>query len=288
MMATAWGYKNNVIIKKSYQDSIMFLYADSIEETNTDKLIVSYSNDMTYGYYNDTITWENLAKLVHMKGYHWINHHLTDDAHRKEENCIAGFNLLVLDVDGTCSLSTAQLLLKKYQAIYYTTKSHTDTSNRFRIILPLNYTLKLDAKDYKELYKNILKDLPFEVDEQCSHRSKKWLTHQGQVTVTEGELFDILPYIPKSAKNDERITKIQDQSQLDNIERWVMNNIGDGNRNNMLLRYALILMDSGLSFEAIKEKTINLNNKLADKLDELELANTVFHTIAGRIYAKSN
>ena len=288
MMATAWGYKNNVIIKKSYQDGIMFLYADSIEETNTDKLIVSYSNDMTYGYYNDTITWENLAKLVHMNGYHWINHHLTDDAHRKEENCIAGFNLLVLDVDGTCSLSTAQLLLKKYQAIYYTTKSHTDTSNRFRIILPLNYTLKLDAKDYKELYKNILKDLPFEVDEQCSHRSKKWLTHQGQVTVTEGELFDILPYIPKSAKNDERITKIQDQSQLDNIERWVMNNIGDGNRNNMLLRYALILMDSGLSFEAIKEKTINLNNKLADKLDELELANTVFHTIAGRIYAKSN
>ena len=51
----------------------------------------------------------------------------------------------------------------------------------------------------------------------------------------------------------------------------------------MLLRFALILLDANFSFEKIKEKTISLNNKLADKLDELELSETVFHTVASRL-----
>ena len=284
-MATAWGYKNNILIKKSFSDSIMFLSADSLQETNLDEVIVSYTNktDMTTGYMNEKVPFDKLPKLFSATGFHWLNHHVSD-GYRKEENAIKGFNLLVLDVDGTCNLSTAKLLLKDYKAIYYTTKSHTDTENRFRIILPTNYTLKLDAKDFKEFYQNVLKDIPFEVDEQASHRVKKWLSNPNTIVeTTEGILFDVLPYIPKSAKNDERERMLKDQSELDNLERWVMNNIGDGNRNNMLLRYALILIDAGFKFDEIKEKTITLNNKLMDKLDELELANTVFHTVAGRL-----
>lgn len=272
-------------------ESIMFLYADSIEETNLNEMIISYTNnvDMTTGYRNELVSFTKLDKLFTANGYHWLNHHVKDN-YRKEDNAITGFNLLVLDVDGTCSLASAKLLMKKYKAIYYTTKSSTDKNNRFRIILPMNYTLKLDAKDYKEFYKNIIKDLPFEVDEQCSHRTKKWLSHGEldddevtNLTKTDGELFDVLPYIPKSAKNDEREKLYTEQSDLDNLERWVMNNIGDGNRNNMLLRYALILLDNNFRFETIKEKTIALNNKLADKLSEIELANTVFHTVADRM-----
>lgn len=284
-MATAWGYKNNIIIKKSYVDNIMFLHADSIQETNTDKLIVSYTNhsDMTTGYNNDLVSFDNLPKLFKANGYHWLNHHVKD-GYRKEDNCIVGFNTLVFDVDGTCSLNTAMLLLKKYKAIYYTTKSHTDQVNRFRIVIPTNYTLKLDAKDYKELYNNIINDLPFEVDTQCSHRAKKWLANSNtQIHVTDGELFDVLPYIPKSSKNDERVKSIESQQDLDRLERWVMNNIGDGNRNNMLLRYALLLIDSGFDFANIKDKVGSLNNKLADKLDELELTNTIYHTVAGKL-----
>lgn len=285
MMATAWGYKNNIIIKKSYLDSILFLHADSIEETDTDKLIISYTNapDMTKGYRNETAKFEDLPKLFKADGFHWLSHHV-QHGYRKEENGISGFNLLVLDVDGSTNLSTAKLLLNGYKAIYYTTKRHTDSENRFRIILPTNYTLKMDSKEYKEFYNNILKDLPFEVDTQCAIRTKKWLSNaNAEVSIIDGELFDVLPYIPKSSKNAEREQRLESQQELDNLERWVINNTGDGNRNNMLHRYASVLMDAGFSFESIKEKTIALNNKLIDKLDELELANTIFHTIAGKM-----
>lgn len=286
-MAIAWGYKNNILIKKSYVESILFLHADTIQETSLDSLIVSYTNqpDMTTGYFNDVISFDQLQTLAVADGYHWLSHHLKE-GYRREENAINGFNLLVLDVDGSINLSTAQMLLKKYTALYYTTKRHTDQTNRFRIVLPLNYTLRLDSKEFKELYQNVLKDLPFEVDAQCGQRAKKWLSNpNATVIVTEGELFDILPYIPKTSKNEERERLLHDQAHLDNLERWVINNTGDGNRNNMLLRYALLLTDAGFTFDGIKDKVIMLNDKLSDKLDELELHTTIFHTVASRLAA---
>lgn len=286
MMAIAWGYKNNIVIKKSFTDSILFLHADTIQETNLDNLIVSYTNspDMTSDYFNDTVSIENLSQLVQMADFHWLSHHV-EHGYRKEENAIAGFNLLVLDVDSSTKLTTAMMLLKKYTAIYYTTKRHQENGeDRYRIILPLNYTLKLDSKEYKELYNNVINSLPFEVDAQCGQRAKKWLTNpNAQVHTVEGELFDILPFIPKTSKNEEREKLLQDQSQMDNLERWVINNTGDGNRNNMLLRFAMILVDAGFSFDSIKDKVISLNNKMADKLDEIELYNTIFHSVAAKL-----
>lgn len=170
----------------------------------------------------------------------------------------------------------------KLEELFYANLENGE--DRYRIILPLNYTLKLDSKEYKELYNNVINSLPFEVDAQCGQRAKKWLTNpNAQVHTTEGELFDILPFIPKTSKNEEREKLLQDQSQMDNLERWVINNTGDGNRNNMLLRFAMILVDAGFSFDNIKDKVISLNNKMADKLDEIELYNTIFHSVAAKL-----
>lgn len=296
-MATAWGYKNAIVIKKQYSDGVMFLKADSIKETNLDEMILSATSntDMTTGYDNLKVAFNAVHKLLKAPGFHWVSHHLgkknPDDkaGYRKEEYIIPGFNLLVLDVDGTCQLSTAKMLLKDYTAIYQTTKSHTEETNRFRILLPLNYTLHLDSKDYKELYNNIISDLPFEVDEACSHRSKKWLSNpNADIEYVEGELFDVLPYIPKTTKNDERQEQLKNQSDLDNLERWTINNTGDGNRNNMIHRFAMILVDSGKSLNQVKDAVITLNNKLPDKLSEMELARSIFHTVAQRIVERDD
>lgn len=278
-MAIAWGYKNNIVIKKSYTDSIMFLNADTIQETNLDECILSFSKDITDGYKNQIVPFNKLDKLLTKDKYHWLSHHLVN-GYRKEDNCAVGFNLLVLDVDGTCNLSTAQMLLKGYKAIFQTTKSHTDDDPHYRIILPINYVLKLDAKDYKEMYNAVIAQLPFEVDTQCNQRSRKWETNKNATIIhQDGELFDILPFIPKTTKNEERQSKLKDQEHLDNLERWVINNTGDGNRNNMLLRYAMVLVDSGYSNQTIKEKVKTLNGKLVDKLDDMELYSTIFMTI---------
>lgn len=292
-MATAWGYKNNVVIKKSYMEGILFLKGEALEVTDLSRMIVSYSSDMTVGYQNAYAPFDKLHKLVNTPGLHWLNHHLrggekADDqgiyqGYRSDDHCKPGTNLLVLDIDGTVQLSTAQILLKDYKALYYTTKSHTEQENRFRVLIPLNYTLYLNQSEYKELINNIMQGLPFQVDTSSNQRVKKWLSHSGDYYYTDGEMFDVLPYIPKTSKNEERSKLYQTQSDMDNLERWVLNNTGSGNRNDMLVRYALILVDAGFKQDAIKEKVSELNQKIQDPLPEEELLSTIFRTVTSAL-----
>lgn len=277
-LATAYGYKNNIIIKKAFNDGIEFLRGESLKETDLSKMVVSYSRDMTTDYSNEHAPFDQLHKLTQAQGMHWINHHLKG-GYRNEENAEPGFNMVIIDVDGTCNLSTAKLLLKDYKALYYTTKSHTDQNHRFRIILPINYELAMDAKDYKEFYNNVLQWLPFDADPSASHRCKKWLSNAGHFEYTDGELLDVLPFIPKTSKNEERKARFDSQQSLDNLERWIINNTGDGNRNNMLLKYAYILLDAGFDFDGVRARVVALNDKLPDKLDEMEIMGSIMVTI---------
>lgn len=277
-MAIAYGYKNNIIIKKSYADGIEFLRGETLKETNLSEIIVSYSDQITEGYRNERPAWDALHKLTQAPGMHWTAHHL-NNGYRNEENAIQGFNLAVIDVDGGAELSTVKLLLNKYRYMVYTTKRHTDAENRFRLILPLNYELKLDAKDYKEFMTNIYEWLPFEVDTATNQRARKWMSHDGTYEYNDGEMLDALPFIPKTSKNEQRKELMNSQQSMDNLERWAINNIGDGNRNNMLLRYGMILVDAGFSFDEVHSKVNLLNEKIPDKLEEAEIMSTIMVTV---------
>lgn len=284
-LAIAYGYKNNIIIKKSFSDGIEFLRGETLEETDLNRMRVAYSTDIAVDYSNEYAPFDKLFKLTQMNGLHWINHHLID-GHRQEDSCLTGFNLAVVDVDGTAQLSTVKMLLKGYKYLIYTTKRHTDQENRFRIIFPMNYTLELDAKDYKEFMANLYEWLPFEVDTATNQRARKWLSHDGHYEYHDGELLDVLPFIPKTSKNEERKAQLNTQQQMDNLERWVLNNSGDGNRNNMLLRYAMILLDAGYGFEDIRSRVVQLNNKMPDKLDEAELMVTIMVTVGKQLASR--
>lgn len=277
-LAIAYGYKNNIIIKKSFSDGIEFLRGETLKETDLNKMVIAYSQDITTDYNNERAPFDQLHKLTQAAGMHWVAHHL-NGGYRNEENCIPGFNLVVIDVDGGTTMAAAKLLLKGYKYLMYTTKRHTDEENRFRVILPINYELEMDAKDYKEFMANIYSWLPFEVDTATNQRSRKWMSHNGTFEYNEGELLDALPFIPKTSKNEERKQLMDSQQSMDNLERWVINNIGDGNRNNLLLRYAMILMDGGYDFEGIRARVVSLNDKIADKLEEAEIMGTIMVTV---------
>lgn len=278
-LAIAYGYKNNIIIKKSFSDGIEFLRGETLKETDLHKMVISYSTDITTDYRNEYAPFDQLHKLTQANGMHWVAHHL-NGGYRNEENCIAGFNLVVIDVDGGVNISTAKLLLKNYKFLIYTTKRHTDQEHRFRIILPINYQLEMDAKDYKEFMSNIYEWLPFEVDTGTNQRARKWLSNEGFYEYNEGDVLDALPFIPKTSKNEERKELLNSQHSMDNLERWVLNNSGDGNRNNMLLRYAMILLDAGFDFEGIRHRVMSLNEKMPDKLDEAEILSTIMVTVS--------
>jgi hypothetical protein len=279
-MAIAYGYQNNIVIKKSFIDGIEFLKGESLQETNLDNLLVSYSNHVAYNYVNDSIKWEdNVQKLVQMEGMHWCTHHFNDN-HRCDDKAITGFNMLVIDVDGTFPMQSAQTLLKEFTSIFYTTKRHgQDGQDRYRIVLPMKYVLKLDGNEYKEFMQSIYDWLPFKVDDDTGQRSRKWLSnHKTTLVTNDGSLFDPLEYIPKTTNNEKRKAKLIDQQALSNIERWFVNNTGAGNRSNQLIKFALLLVDGGNTMNQVQQAVLSLNEKLADSLPEEEILTTIMVT----------
>lgn len=78
--------------------------------------------------------------------------------------------------------------------------------------------------------------------------------------------------------------RIQQYQDMDGIERWFMANSGDGNRNNQLLRYALMLVDSGYNLADIDMKIDNLNRKLDNPLSSDEIDQTIRKTVSKKYY----
>ncbi len=283
-LATAWGYKNHMIIKKSFIDGIEFFKGETLKETNTDEMIVSYSNHWAYNFVPEKVPFELLHQLTQAPEYHWCNHHFRGE-HRAEENVIAGFNALVLDVDGGVPLTTVHDLMQEYKFLTYTTKRHqTEGEDRFRMILPINYTLKLNNDEYKEFMRAIFAWLPFDTDGSYDKREKKSETYSGgQFHYNmSGELFDALDFIPKTSRNEQHKTNYQKVESLDNLERWFAQRIASGNRNNNMLKYAMALVDNGMNLIDVREQVHAFNKKINNSLSENEIDGTIMVSVAKR------
>ena len=77
-LAIAYGYKNNIIIKRQYNDGIEFLKGESLEETNLDEIIISYSKELADGYLNEIIKFDELEKLTNLSDYNFCSHHFIE------------------------------------------------------------------------------------------------------------------------------------------------------------------------------------------------------------------
>lgn len=296
-LATTWGYKNNVIIKRQFLDGIEFLHGESLKEVDLDELSVAYSTKLAHGYQNETPSFCDFHKLTQQSNLHWTSHHLKGGSdnppqgHRVKESVIPGCEVIVLDVDNGVSMDTAKLLLSDYTYHMHTTKSHKKVivdknpngDDRFRIIMPLSHTVKLDDKDFKEFMSNIYDWLPFEVDIGTNQRERKWQTHPGQYFDNEGEVLDAFSFVPKTAKSEQQKSVVQSLQNLDNLERWFVGKTGIGNRSNNLIRFALMLVDDGKSFAEVQDKLTSLNNKLSDPIDEIELNTTIMRSVGNAI-----
>ncbi len=295
ILAMAWGYRNHIIIKKRFMEGIEFFQGEALQETDLAKMQVSYSDHVAYNYRSELVPWERIHELTQFRNdngeFHWINHALdkgnSGDGHRNEDNVIPGFNMLVIDVDKGTDIRVAQELLKEYTWHMYTTKRHTDDEHRFRIVLPINYRLELDAEDYRDFMANVFAWLPFEVDAQTNQRARKWLSCAGQYGYNEGKLLDALQFIPRTSRNDEFRANVVKLENLDNLERWFAQRMVNGNRNNHMLRFAMALVDSGLPYQEIERRVLAFNQKLDNKLGNDELQQTVLVTAARKIASNS-
>lgn len=283
-LATAWGYKQHIIIKKNFIDGIEFFTGETLEETDLSKMMVSYSDHFAYNYLSDVAPFEDLHKLTQAAHMHWCNHSF-DKGHRAEENVIPGFNMIVIDCDGDIPLSTAHDLMKEYKFMTYTTKRHTDEENRFRMIIPINYRLNLDKDDYKEFMNSFMNWLPFKIDESANQRARKWETFDGGTYEynLEGEILDALKFVPKTSKNEQHRQGMAKLESLDALERWFAQRIASGNRNNQLIKYALALVDTGLDYNTVEQMVLDFNAKLSNGLSEDEIRSTILQSVVKRI-----
>jgi len=283
-LATAWGYKKHIIIKKSFTDGIEFFKGETLKETNINEIIISYSNHWAYSFLEEKVPFDQLHVLTQSEGMHWSNHHYRNQ-HRSEENVIAGFNAIVLDVDEGTSLDLAHELLKDFTFLSYTTKRHQTEGHgdRYRIILPINYTLQLDNDEYKEFMRGIFAWLPFDTDESYDKREKKSESYEGGIYhYNEGELFDALPFIPKTSRNENHKANFQKLESLDNLERWFAQRISMGNRNDNMIKYALALLDNGMSLIDVDRQVHAFNKKMNNPLSENEIDSTIMVTVSKR------
>jgi len=281
-LAIAHGYKNNIIIKRSFNDGIEFLKGEALKEVDLDNLTLAHSVDWATDYKPESAPFDQLHKLISLPNHNWVTHHMLDE-HRKEDNAIPGFDLVVLDVDGTERVEVVENLLKDYKYLIHTTKSHTPESHRFRVILPISHKLKMTSNDFKEFMTNIYEWLPFEVDTATGQRARKWATHAGAYEYNQGEILNALMFIPKTAKNESRKKIVHDLQSLTNLERWFVSNTSLGNRSNQLLRYALVLVDAGKEEEYVELKVKALNDKLQDPLGTIEISTTIMRTVSRSI-----
>lgn len=282
-LAIGYGYRNNIIIKKSFDQGIEFLHGESLEETNLQKMMLSYSSDIADGYQFAEAPWDKLHNMTQQPALHWINHN-TDNGHRSDDHIVPGFNLIVFDIDGTATLDEVNTLLKDFTYLTYTTKRHgQDGKDRFRLIFPTNYILKLSKSDYLTFMESVADWLPFEVDSKTFQRSRKWLTNNGTYHYNEGKSFDVIPFIPRTERDEQRKRSLAEYGSLDALERWVLNNTGDGNRNNQLLRYALLLLDLGHSFEQIRTRVLEMNERIQGSLSETEVMGTIMVTVSKKM-----
>ena len=282
MLAVAWGYKQHIVIKKNFVDGIEFFSGETLEETDLNKLTIAHSDHYAFNYNAETAPFERLHELTQLSGMHWTNHAFTGQ-HRSEENVIPGFNTIVIDVDGDVSLESVHELLKDYKFMTYTTKRHTEENNRFRIIIPISYNLQLDQQDYKTFMNNFMEWLPFTSDEGANQRSKKWETFPGTYHYNDNdsaELLDPLKFVPKTSKNEHHQSTMQELESLDNLERWFAQRIANGNRNNQMIKFALALADSGMSYPEIETKVLSFNSRLSNGLPLEEIQSTILQTVA--------
>lgn len=283
-LAIAWGYKQHIIIKKTYVDGIDFFKGEKLEETDLQEMTISYGEHWAYDYLTERVPFDQLHTLMGADGFHWCNHGLKN-GHRSEETVLPGFNMVVLDIDGGVSLETVHELMKEYKFMTYTTKRHTDEQNRFRLILPINYNLQLDTEEYKDFMNALMEWLPFDSDESSNQRAKKWETLENTSVHynNEGHLLDALKFIPKTRKNEEYVKERQAIQSMDNLERWFAERIARGNRNNQMIKFAMALVDSGMNLIEVSDRVHGFNKKLENPLPEAEINNTILTTVAKRL-----
>lgn len=278
--AKAWGYKNSCVIHTKITDGIEFYSTLKLTPANPEILKVSVSQDKASNFIPIELDYTKFKNMLTTQDtqFYWCNHTFMNN-YRNKENVNPFFNNIVLDIDGTYKLEDFKQVFKDYQYILHTTKSHTPEENCYRVIIPIKYELEMSRETYKKFMRNVLNWIPFPVDERVCYPEQMWAAVTADLKpefyINTGNVLDPTPFIPATLRNDEFKASRAKVKSLDKLQLWVLEHANEGDRNNTLFRYAMMLRDDGKDFKEVLKAVLAINRLLDDPLDEQEIENTI-------------
>jgi hypothetical protein len=270
-LAITYGYKNNIIIKKNTVGNIDFYSGESLEETNLNKLLLSYSLNEIMGYKNYANSFSSFEELLDQSNGYWCNHHYENDD-RAEKEIIQGFNVVCFDIKLQISIKTLKEALKEY--VYYLYSFDDD----FKIVFPLSHIINLSKEDYIIFINNIIYYMPFDVlDDSSTLRSTihRCIKDRG-IFNYKGDLLNALQFIPNTTKEGEWHDSLKEIEHLSNLERWILRNRENEPLIKSLNKYGQMLLSAGVSNLEAKGAILLLNEKLKGKLTKETITREIF------------
>ena len=287
-LATAHGHRNGIAITQ-YKEADVVFYRGSSLVPNPDnmEMVLSHSKDIADNYTSVTPKLSVLAaKFFAKHNIHYCNHHFKNGevSHgtRAKANVLEGFNMAIFDIDED-KMSPAALhkLLAKTNHVIATTKSHTPAEPRYRLLLPMSHTLSLNDEQYKQFCRNLAFWLPVKADTSAFQREKKfrtWNTSKVWSTL-DGDNLDAMQFYPSTSVSDQLVSRHGKVVGLNGIQRWVVLNCTEGQRNQILYRYGCILAEHNLDAAQITAKITEINEKIDSPLSSDELQATVLKSL---------
>lgn len=285
-LAMSYGYKNALAITAYKEANVMFYKGTKLEENDLSKAILSTSKEMADQYKNNSPSFAKLPKFFETTTTNWCNHHFEHGdmgkGKRSRNTTVSGANMVVFDIDNTkIKPQDLHKILDGYNHIIYTTKSHTEDSPRYRLIMPLSHKVTLEEEQYRQLCKNIAYWLPVEVDLPAIQRERKYRSYKGSKVFSclSGQNIEVMPYYPNTQQSEELENTKGKMVSLNGMKRWVIRTASEGNRNNTLYRYASFLYEQKVAEEKTKKALHDVNDLLDDPLTDKEIDETILKSI---------
>lgn len=196
--------------------------------------------------------------------------------------------MIILDFDENLNLEAAKKLFSRYKNMISTTKSHGKDKNgklcdRFRIIFPVD-NINLNSKEYVKLMKLIAKK--YFADTKATDSARFFYGYKdSEYWYNDGDLFDWRTIyfdlklkdsldVRDAYERNYRLSEIfGNEDRLKKV--FKPDEIFEGDRNNMLARYALWLRDEHVP-RYVAEDILNwINNNIKSPLPERELVSII-------------
>lgn len=263
------GFKIRVTKKDQTQDT----YTLSISTDNKDVASKEYK-----------VVTTTLQKLPELAKKHQYSNLIWKDGQRHSDNFSHGSSLVIFDIDSETTLQEALegLESKKLSAVAITTPNHKKEKNgvvtdRFRIILPLEYKFVGDIDKWKRSLEGLSEALGLKVDKSAFDGARHYRASpvDAQVHILEGSKINLDMYEKKPPEKKSRgktdSSILSKKPNYKSYETFLTKECVEGNRNNAFSRVAKWMRDEGISRDDCEDFLESYNNKLAKTLPDSEM-----------------